>query len=74
MRKRVVIIGMGVVIFFGIGVENFWKLIKEGKFGISRIERVDVLDLLVKVGVEIKNFDLSNFMDKKEVRRMDRFV
>ncbi|MBA9009975.1 3-oxoacyl-(acyl-carrier-protein) synthase [Clostridium saccharobutylicum] len=74
MRKRVVITGMGAVTSLGIGAENLWKSIKEGKSGISRIERVDVSDLPVKVGAEIKNFDPSNFMDKKEVRRTDRFA
>ena len=45
-----------------------------GKCGISRIERVDVSDLPAKVGAEIKDFNPNEFMDKKEVKRTDRFA
>lgn len=73
MKRRVVITGMGAVSSLGIGADKFWQSIKGGKCGISTIERVDISDLPTKVGAEIKNFDPSKFMDKKEMRRMDRF-
>ncbi|GFP75812.1 beta-ketoacyl-ACP synthase II [Clostridium fungisolvens] len=73
MNRRVVITGMGVVTSVGIGVNNFWKGIKSGKSGISMIERVDVSEMPTKVGAEIKDFDPNNFMDRKEVKRTDRF-
>jgi 3-oxoacyl-[acyl-carrier-protein] synthase II len=73
MNRRVVITGMGVVTSVGIGVDNFWNGIKLGKSGISMIERVDVSEMPTKVGAEIKNFDPNNFMDRKEVKRTDRF-
>lgn len=73
MKKRVVITGAGVVSSLGMGVDQFWGAIKEGKNGISEITRIDVSNMSTKVGAEIKDFDPSEFMDKKEARRMDRF-
>ncbi|MEQ8197093.1 MAG: beta-ketoacyl-ACP synthase II [Clostridiaceae bacterium] len=73
MKKRVVITGTGVVSSVGIGTEEFWNNIKKGKCGISKIERVDVSDMPTKVAAEIKNFNPEDYIDKKEVRRMDRF-
>lgn len=74
MERRVVITGMGSVTSLGIGAVKLWQSIKAGKSGISRIERVDVSDLPTKVGAEVKDFEPSNFMEKKEVRRTDRFA
>ncbi len=74
MKRRVVITGTGVVSSVGIGTEKFWQCIKSGKSGISRIERIDVSDMPATVGAEIKEFDAGEFIDKKEVRRMDRFA
>lgn len=74
MKRRVVITGTGSVSSLGIGSENLWKSIRTGKCGISVIERIDTSNLPVKVGSEIKDFDTSEFMDKKEVKRTDRFA
>ena len=74
MKRRVVITGMGSVSSLGIGSDNLWKSIKVGKCGISRIERVDVSDLPAKVGAEIKDFNPNEFMEKKEVKRIDKFA
>ncbi|MBK1811144.1 beta-ketoacyl-ACP synthase II [Clostridium sp. YIM B02505] len=73
MNRRVVITGMGVVTSVGVGLDSFWQGIKSGKSGINMIERVDVSEMPTKVGAEIKDFDPNNFMDKKEVKRTDRF-
>ena len=74
MKKRVVITGMGAVTSFGLGANRLWEAIKNGKHGFSLIERVDVSDLPVKVAAEIKDFDPGDYIEKKEVKRMDRFV
>ena len=74
MKRRVVITGMGAVSSLGMGADKLWNSIKMGKCGISRIERVDVSDLPAKVGAEIKDFDPSEYIDKKEVKRTDRFA
>jgi len=73
MQRRVVVTGMGVVSSLGIGVKEFWQSIKSGKCGISKIERIDTTDIPSKVGAEIKNFTPSDFIDKKEAKRMDKF-
>jgi 3-oxoacyl-[acyl-carrier-protein] synthase II len=74
MSRRVVITGMGAVSSLGIGADKLWASIKSGKCGISKIERVDVSDIPAKVASEVKDFDPTNFMEKKEVRRIDRFA
>lgn len=73
MKRRVVITGMGAVTSFGIGAGKLWDSVKNGVSGISCIERVDVSDIPAKVAAEIKDFDAEMFIDKKEIRRMDRF-
>lgn len=74
MTNRVVITGTGVVSSVGIGTNDFWNNIKAGKSGISKIERIDVSDMPTKVAAEIKNFNAETYIDKKEIRRMDRFT
>ena len=73
MKRRVVITGAGVVSSLGLGLNQFWGAIKEGKNGISEVTRIDVSNLPTKVAAEIKEFDATQFMDKKEARRMDRY-
>lgn len=73
MKRRVVITGMGVVSALGMGADNFWNSIKEGKNGISAVTRIDVSNMNCKVAAEIKDFDPSQFIDKKEAKRMDRY-
>ncbi len=74
MQRRVVITGMGAVTSLGIGAEHFWQAIKAGKSGITPVERIPVADLPTRIGAEIKEFDTSSFIDKKESKRMDRFA
>ena len=72
--KRVVITGLGAITPIGIGKENFWNSLIEGKSGIGAITRFDTTDFDTKIGAEVKDFDPSNYIDKKEARRMDRFT
>jgi 3-oxoacyl-[acyl-carrier-protein] synthase II len=74
MKKRVVITGMGVVSSLGIGVDKFWNSIKEGKSGISSVSRFDVSNMPTKVAAEIKDFEPTDYLDKKEAKRMDRYT
>jgi 3-oxoacyl-[acyl-carrier-protein] synthase II len=73
MKRRVVITGAGVVSSLGFGLDQFWSAIKEGKNGISEVTRIDVSNMSTKVGAEIKDFDPTEYIDKKEARRMDRY-
>jgi len=73
MKRRVVITGMGAVTSLGIGVDEFWNSIKAGKSGINTVTRIDVTDLPTKVASEVKDFEPTDFIDKKDARRMDRY-
>ncbi|HHW00056.1 MAG TPA: beta-ketoacyl-ACP synthase II [Clostridiaceae bacterium] len=73
MKRRVVITGMGAVTSLGIGVDEFWNSIKAGKCGISTVSKFDVTDFPTKVASEVKNFEPTDFIDKKDARRMDRY-
>jgi len=73
MNRRVVITGVGAITPFGNGADKLWQSVRDGKSGISLIERIDVSDLPVKVAGEIKDFDPNEFIEKKEIKRMDRF-
>lgn len=74
MNRRVVITGMGAISSLGCSAGELWQAIRTGKSGISRIENIQVDDLPTQVGAEIKDFDPANFLEKKELKRMDRFV
>ncbi|MDU4962232.1 MAG: beta-ketoacyl-ACP synthase II [Sporomusaceae bacterium] len=73
MNRRVVITGMGAVTSLGIGAESLWQAVKNGQSGIGRIESIDISDLPTQVAAEIRDFDPSRFIDKKELKRMDKF-
>lgn len=73
MERRVVITGMGAVTPLGNDVDTFWSNVKEGKVGIDFIKQIDTQYLDVKIGAEVKEFNPELYMDKKEVRRLDRF-
>lgn len=72
--NRVVITGIGAVTPIGNDVESFWENSKLGKLGIDEIKNVDVSDQDVKLAGEVKEFNPSNVLDKKEQRRFDRFT
>lgn len=75
MKQRVVVTGMGVMTSLGSDLEQFWNNLLDGKSGVSLIEAFDVSEYPTRIAAEIKNFDPENFgLDKKEARRMDRFV
>ncbi len=74
MKKRVVITGMGVVHSLGFGVDSFWNSIKEGKSGISLLTKFDTTNYEAKVAAAINGFEPTDYIDKKEAKRMDIFT
>jgi 3-oxoacyl-[acyl-carrier-protein] synthase II len=68
---RVVVTGMGVVSPLGNSVDQFWEALLSGKSGVGTVTRFDVSDYPTKIAGEVKNFDGSTWIDKKELRRMD---
>ncbi len=74
MSRRVVITGIGAITSLGLDIKSFWSGVINGKSGISLIESFDTSDYDTKIGAEVKNFHPTDYMEKKEARRMDRFV
>ena len=74
MNKRVVITGMGAVTPIGNSVEEMWASIKEGRNGIGPNTHFDTTDFASKIAGEVKDLDLSDYIDRKEARKMDDFV
>lgn len=75
MKRRVVVTGMGVLTSLGSELEQFWGNLLEGKSGVSLIDAFDVSEYPTRIAAEIKDFDpVAYGIDKKESRRMDRFV
>lgn len=74
MTQRVVVTGMGVVTSLGSDLPTFWNNLLNGKSGISLIEAFDTTEYTTKIAAEIKDFDPGLYIDKKESRKMDRFV
>ena len=69
--ERVVITGMGAITPVGNDVETFWESLKNGKCGIGPITRFDTADFKVKLAAEVKDFQVEDYIDKREARRMD---
>ncbi len=73
MSKRVVITGMGCVSPIGNTVDEFWSNIIKGKHGFDTMKDIDLTDLKVTIAGEVKNFKPEEFVEKKEIKRMDKF-
>ncbi len=73
MKRRVVVTGLGAVTPLGNTVDETWAAIREGKSGVGPITLFDASDFKVKIAAEVKNFDPSQWIDRKESRKMARF-
>lgn len=71
--KRVVITGIGTVSPIGNNVEDFWVNLRDGNTGVAPITRFDASQTGVSVAAEVKGFDPTLTMDRKEFKRMDLF-
>ncbi|WP_426447160.1 beta-ketoacyl-ACP synthase II [Paenibacillus sp. S-38] len=74
MKQRVVITGIGVMSALGKDHETFWNSLLEGKSGISLIESFDVSEYPTRIASEIKDFNAEDYVERKEARKMDRYV
>ncbi|NLY90096.1 MAG: beta-ketoacyl-ACP synthase II [Firmicutes bacterium] len=74
MRRRVVVTGLGVISALGLDVDTFWQNIKQGKSGVSFIETFDTSEFATKIAAEVKDFVPTSYLEKKDVRHMDRFT
>lgn len=74
IRKSVVVTGIGALTPIGNDANTFWESLKEGTNGIRLMERLDIDEYPTKVTGELQNFDVTEFIEAKEARKMDRFV
>jgi 3-oxoacyl-[acyl-carrier-protein] synthase II len=72
-QRRVVITGLGAVTPIGNSAQDLWQGMKEGRNGVGPITLFDTKDHVTKFAAEVKGFDPTSYIDKKEARRMDRF-
>jgi len=72
--RRVVVTGMGLVTSLGVGVETSWDGLVAGRSGIRTIEAFDPSRVQAKLAGEVREFDASNVLDRKEIRRTDRYI
>ena len=72
--RRVVVTGVGVVSPLGSGNGKNWEALTAGKSGIAPITRFDASDLPVKIAGEVKDFVAEDYIDKKEIKKMDLFI
>ncbi len=73
-KRRVVITGLGIISPVGIGIPMVWQNIVAGKSGITKITRFDASAMGAQIAGEVKDFDATQFLSAKDVRRMDRFI
>jgi 3-oxoacyl-[acyl-carrier-protein] synthase II len=74
MKRRIVITGIGVVTPIGIGKEIFWESLKSGRSGVGRLTFFDTSTYTSQIDAEVKGFQPELYIEKKNVKRMDRFT
>jgi 3-oxoacyl-[acyl-carrier-protein] synthase II len=72
-RRRVVITGLGCITALSESVEELFRALCEGRSGVSTVESFDASQFAVHFGGEIKNFEVTKYIDKRDAKRMDRF-
>jgi len=74
LSRRVVVTGVGLVSALGVGTEQTWQGILEGRSGISAIEQFDAAAFACRIAGEVKAFDPTRFIERKEVKKVGRFI
>lgn len=73
-NRRVVVTGLGAITPVGGNVQETWDSLKNGKNGIAPITLFDTTDFKAKLGAEVKNFDPSQYLERNDILRSDRFA
>lgn len=74
MSRRVVVTGVGLVTSVGIGTEEVWQALKTSQSGIGPITQFDAAQFSTRFAGEVKDFDPTRFIEKKEIKKMGRFI
>ncbi|HKJ05057.1 MAG TPA: beta-ketoacyl-ACP synthase II [Geopsychrobacteraceae bacterium] len=72
--RRVVVTGVGLVSPLGTGVDKNWDALMAGESGLGRITKFDPSDLPTQIAGEVKDFNAEDYIDKKEIKKMDLFI
>lgn len=73
-RRRVAITGIGPVTPTGIGLEDFWTSLSEGRSGVGPLTRFDTTEYPVRIAAEISAFEIEHYLEPRRARRMERFT
>lgn len=73
-KRRVVVTGLGLITPVGNDVASTWQNIKSGVSGVGQITHFDASEYGTKFAAEVKDFDVTQYIDKKETKKMDRFI
>ena len=74
MSRRVVVTGVGLLTPLGVGTEASWEAIRSAKCGIGPITQFDASAFSCRIAGEVKGFDPANYIEKKEIKKMGRFI
>jgi 3-oxoacyl-[acyl-carrier-protein] synthase II len=74
LERRVVVTGLGLVTPLATGVEKNWEALMAGRSGIAPVTGFDVSDFPVKIAGEVKDFHPEDWIDKRDIKKMDLFI
>src|SRR5499433_2304499 len=74
LGRRVVVTGIGLICAVGNSTEDVWRNLLAGKSGVARITSFDASQFACQIAAEVKNFDPLQFVEKKEIKKMGRFI
>jgi len=74
LSRRVVVTGVGLLTPLGLGTEASWEAIRNAKSGIGPITQFDAAAFSCRIAGEVKGFDPANYIEKKEIKKMGRFI
>src|SRR5258706_11644743 len=74
LERRVVITGIGLICAVGNTTDSVWQTLLAGKSGVDRITQFDASAFACQIAAEVRNFDPFQFIEKKEVKKMGRFI
>jgi 3-oxoacyl-[acyl-carrier-protein] synthase II len=74
MQRRVVVTGVGLVSPLGIGTEENWRALMDGRSGVGPITRFDAAAFPCRIAGEVRGFDPADYLEKKEIKKSDAFI
>ena len=73
-QRRVVITGMGAITPLGTGLDNYWQGLLAGRSGVSAVTHFDCSAIATRIAAHVRDFSPEDYLDRKEYKRLDRFV